>query len=95
MVKILSSWKLRNSNLIILYNDKQLPPPSSFISFYTSVGEEILPITEIPFFNNIPKIVLTKNYRFTDELGDIAEFYRNNYLCMKCWGVVIVYHHIK
>ena len=25
-------------------------------------------------------MVLTKNYRFTDELGDIAVFYRKNYL---------------
>ena len=28
----------------------------------------------------MPKIKLTKNYRFTDNLGKLAEFYRNNYL---------------
>ena len=28
----------------------------------------------------MPKIELTKNYRFTDNLGELAEFYRNNYL---------------
>ena len=26
---------------------------------------------------------MTKNYRFTDNLGKLAEFYRNNYLCEK------------
>ena len=27
--RILNSWKLRKANLFILYDDKQLPPPST------------------------------------------------------------------
>ena len=80
MERILKSWKWKKANLFILYDDKQLPPPNS--SFVNKKGdvEEILPLTKSPLFNKLPKIELTKNYRFTDNLGELADFYRNNYL---------------
>ena len=67
--------ELRKANLFILYDDKQMPPPNT--------SSEILPLTKSLLFNKLPKIEWTKNYRFTDNLGELAEFYRNNYLSEK------------
>ena len=81
---IFKSWKLKKATLFILYDDKQLPLPASQSSKYESE-----PITEMIGFNDLPKIELTKNYRFTEEMRPIADFYRNNWFCSnwKGWNV--------
>ena len=70
---IFKSWKLKQVNLFILYDDRQLPPPI----------KKSLPITTIDKFNEFPIIELTVNYRQTDpELKVILDYYRE-YSCME------------
>ena len=71
MEKIMSSWKLKQANLFILYDDFQLPPPVS----------DTKVITDLDCFKKLPIIKLTINHRQTEpELKQILDFYRNNKL---------------